>query len=115
MISKFKRGEIINVDLGQPPKEVKGHEQGMERPCIIIKPFNNLKLLLVVPCTSKKPKYPLFTIVSLSKETSDLSVDSYALCHQLRTISFDRVSSVRGRLSSKDFGKIHAVLIDILS
>lgn len=39
----FSQGEIINVDLGVPSKEVKGHEQALLRPCIIIKPFPQLE------------------------------------------------------------------------
>lgn len=30
MKQNFTEGEIINVNLGTPPKEIKGHEQGFE-------------------------------------------------------------------------------------
>ena len=75
--------ELIDVNLGQPPKEVKGHEQGFERPCIVIKAFSNLGLAIVIPVTSKQPKYSIFTIVKLLKGTGGLTSDSYALCHQI--------------------------------
>ena len=114
MKQNFNKGEIINVNLGNPPKEIKGHEQGFERPCVIIKSFNNLDLAVVVPLTSKEPKYGLFTIVKILKGTAGLITDSYALCHQIRTISFDRIVSKRARLDSKDILKIHSVLIDAL-
>ena len=45
MKQNYTKGEIINVNLGIPPKEIKGHEQGMERPCVVIKSFNNLDFL----------------------------------------------------------------------
>jgi mRNA interferase MazF len=114
MKKNFTKGEIINVNLGIPPKEIKGHEQGFERPCIIIKSFNNLDLAIVVPLTTKEAKYSLFTIVKILKGTAGLSADSYALCHQIRTISFDRIISKRAKLDTKDILKINAVLIDTL-
>jgi mRNA interferase MazF len=93
MKQNYTKGEIINVNLGIPPKEIKGHEQGMERPCVVIKSFNNLDLAVVVPLTTKEAKYSLFTI---------------------RTISFDRITSKRAKLDNKDILKIHSVLIDTL-
>jgi len=114
MKQSFTKGEIVNVNLGAPPKEVKGHEQGYERPCVVIKSFNNLGLAVVVPLTSKEAKYSLFTIVKILKGTAGLTLDSYVLCHQIRTVSFDRIVSKRARLENKDILKIHAVLIDTL-
>lgn len=108
------KGEIIDVNLGQPPKEVKGHEQGYDRPCVVIKAFNNLGLAIVIPVTSKQPKYSLFTIVKLQRGLGGLTSESYVLCHQIRTISFDRVIKKRARLEGKDILKIHSVLVDTL-
>lgn len=114
MRQNYTKGEIINVNLGIPPKEIKGHEQGMERPCVVIKSFNNLDLVVIVPLTTKEAKYSLFTIVKIPKGTAGLTADSYALCHQIRTISFDRITSKRAKLDKKDILKIHSVLIDTL-
>lgn len=113
-MNTFTKGDVIDVDLGNPPKEVKGHEQGKNRPCIVVKAFNNLELLIIVPLTSREPKYSLFTIVKLLKGSAGLTSDSYALCHQIRTISFDRMLSKRGRLETRDMLKIRAVLLDSL-
>jgi mRNA interferase MazF len=71
-------------------------------------------LAVVVPLTTKEAKYSLFTIVKILKGTAGLTADSFALCHQIRTISFDRIAGKRARLDSKDILKIHAVLIDTL-
>lgn len=114
MSYNFTKGDIINVNLGNPPKEIKGHEQGKERPCVIIRSFNNLELAIVVPLTTKEPKYSLFTFVKITKGSAGLTADSYALCHQIRTISFDRISGSRDKLDKKDVLKIHAVLVDML-
>lgn len=114
MKQNYSKGEVINVNLGTPPKEVKGHEQGMERPCVVIRAFNNLNLAIVIPLTTKEAKYSLFTIVKILKGSAGLTADSYALCHQIRTISFDRITSKRTKLDNKDILKIHSVLLDTL-
>ncbi|PIV62568.1 MAG: hypothetical protein COS14_01920 [Bacteroidetes bacterium CG02_land_8_20_14_3_00_31_25] len=36
------------------------------------------------------------------------------MCHQIRTISFDRVISKRGKLDNKDLLKVNTVLMDTL-
>jgi mRNA interferase MazF len=114
MRPNFQKGEIINVDLGNPPKEIKGHEQGFIRPCIVIKSFPQLELAIVTPCTSKEPKYNHYTIVKLAKGSGGLTTDSYALCHQIRTVSFDRIKSKLSKLDKKDILKIQTVLLDTL-
>ncbi|RLD62342.1 MAG: hypothetical protein DRJ05_00605 [Bacteroidetes bacterium] len=43
------------------PKEVKGHEQAYDRPCVVIKAFISLGLIVVVPCTTTFPKYSSYT------------------------------------------------------
>lgn len=110
----FNKGDIVNVDLGKPPKQIKGHEQGLKRPCIVIKEFATLGLLIIVPCTTTFPKYSLYTFVKLDKGVGGLSYESYALCHQIRTISLERVESKIGELAKTDILKIHSVLTDLL-
>lgn len=34
MSLRYKKDDIVDIDLGKPPKEVKGHEQGYDRPCV---------------------------------------------------------------------------------
>jgi mRNA interferase MazF len=114
MILNYQKGDVIEVNLGNPPKEIKGHEQGYKRPCIIMKSFNNLEIAIIVPCSTKEPKYSFYTIVKILKGVGGLTSESYALCHQIRTISFDRILSKRGRLPQNDILKISSVLIDTL-
>jgi len=111
----YQRGEIINVDLGKPPNEIKGHEQGFDRPCIVIRSFPQLKLAIVIPCTTTTPKQSYYTIVKILQGSGGLTSDSYALCHQVRTISYDRIISKRGTLLTTDYLKVKAVLDDTLS
>ena len=110
----YQKGDIVNINLGEPPKEIKGHEQAFERPCVVIKAFNSLNLVIIVPCSTKEPKHGSYTIVKLSKGCGGLASDSYALCHQIRTVSFDRIRNKRGRLENKEILKIHSVLLDTL-
>jgi mRNA interferase MazF len=112
--SNYTQGNIVSVNLGEPPQEVQGHEQAYERPCVIIKSFPTLQLAIVVPCTSKTPKYNLYTIVKLQKGAGGLSMDSYVLCHQIRTISFNRIFKVLGNVDTKDLLKLRSVLLDTL-
>jgi mRNA interferase MazF len=111
---QVKRGDVVDVNLGSPPEEIKGHEQGFIRPCVVMKALSPLKLAIVVPLTSKASKKPFYSVVALEKGFAGLKFDSFALCHQIRTISFDRIFNRRGQLSEKDFLKIQGVLADLL-
>jgi mRNA interferase MazF len=111
---EIKDGSIVNVQLGAPPKEVIGHEQGFTRPCIVLKHFSKLKLAVVIPCTSKTPPNAYYSIVQLKSGVGGLTIDSYALCHQIRTVSLDRITSIIGQLPPNEFFKIQSVQADIL-
>jgi mRNA interferase MazF len=110
----YPKGQIVDVDLGLPPGEVKGHEQGNLRPCVVVKSLGNLGLVIIVPCTSKEPKVPLYTVVRLNQGSAGLTTDSFALCHQIRTVSISRIVKERGRLDAKEILKIHSVIADTL-
>lgn len=110
----YSKREIVDIDLGNPPNEVKGHEQAKLRPCLIIKPLNALKLLIVLPITSNKPQYALHTIVKLGAGEAGLTKESWVLCHQIRTVSINRVKSKRGLVSGRSYNKTLMVLKDLL-
>ena len=114
MRQSYRNGELVNIDLGKPPGEIKGHEQAFQRPCAIIRSFSNLSLVIIIPLTTKQPQYGLYTIVKIPKGSGGLNEDSYALCHQIRTVSFDRILNKIGQLENKDFLKIKTVLLDTL-
>jgi mRNA interferase MazF len=102
-------GQILMVDLGSPGTgEVRGHEQGNPRPCVVINHVVNLELILIVPCTSREPKYLGRYCVPLPKGAGGLTSNSYALCHHLRSISSERVLSVLGQLQPQDLNRIKA-------
>src|SRR4051794_11614883 len=110
----FSPGDICLIDLGTPPTAIKGHEQALTRPCVILKDFAYLKLFIIIPITSQTPKFSHYTIVFLVKGIGGLTKDSYALCHQIRTVSSDRIIKKIGILPEREFKKIQAVLIDTL-
>jgi mRNA interferase MazF len=113
MKSSFAKGEIVFAQLGKPPEEIKGHEQAFERPCVIIKAINNLELAIIIPLTTK-PKSSIFTFVKLPEGSGSLQKESFALCHQIRTISIDRIQRKIGKLELHDVLKIDSVLRDML-
>lgn len=94
------RGEVYDVDLGQPI----GHEPAFTRPAVIVSAdlLNNGpgELVLVVPIGSKA--YGLRSHVELETGTSGLDHPSYARCDQLRTISTRRLLNRRGFTSPEE-------------
>ncbi|PBQ33903.1 growth inhibitor PemK [Sphingobacteriaceae bacterium] len=114
MRKDFLKGEIVNVDLGLPPTSIKGHEQAKLRPCVVIKSFSSMQLAVVLPVTGSSPPSHLYTYVLVPAGEAGLTKDSFVLCHQIRTVSFDRIQKSIGKLGTKDFLKIKAVLSDTL-
>lgn len=90
------RGEIYNVDLGQPM----GHEPAFRRPAVVVSVdiLNNGPggLVIVVPITTTG--YGLRSHVELEPGDSELDRTSYARCDQLRVVSVQRLSSRQGML-----------------
>ncbi|RLD62345.1 MAG: hypothetical protein DRJ05_00620 [Bacteroidetes bacterium] len=62
----------------------------------------------------RKPRTAHSPTVKLNKGQGGLTSDSFALCHQIRTISIDRVKRKRGQLGKCEILKIHSVLLDTL-
>lgn len=100
------------ADLGEI-ESVVGHEQAFHRPCIVVQSFNSLQLALVIPITSST-KLTHYSIIKIAKGEGGLTTESYALCHQMRTISLQRITSTRGTLPDRTFNKIRGVLRDIM-
>jgi len=114
--TKYQSGDIIQVNLGDisDPKQIKGHEQGKERPCIVIKSLPLMELVVIVPFTSKKPKRMHPYLVKIEKDGKALIYDSYALCQHIRTVSTKRITAKKGNISEADLLKIRFVLSDLL-
>lgn len=114
MSNIYQKGDVVWVELGKPPKEVKGHEQGYKRPCVVLSDFGPLKLALVAPCTSKMKKYLSPTCVFVSAGIGGLTEDSMIQLHQMRAVSHDRITGKIGVLPVTVMDKADTVLSDIL-
>ncbi len=114
MSNIYQKGEVVWVNLGEPPEQVIGHEQGYKRPCVVLSDFGSLKLALVAPCTSKMKIHLFPTSVLVSAGTGGLKEDSMILLHQIRTVSHDRIAGKIGVLPESIMGKVDTVLSDIL-
>ena len=100
-----KRGEIWWADL----EPVKGHEQGGRRPCLLVSvdEFNRLPhgLVWAVPVTSNVRFKHAFA-VAVPPPEGGLKVESLILCHQMRTLSVERLAKRAGVLPDELFVEV---------
>lgn len=108
------RADIIMIDLGKVPEQVKGHEQANIRPCLVVQTLDLAQLAVVIPFTSKHHPSLNYSTVRLHAGTGGLMADSYALCHQVRSVSYQRFGKTIGILPARDFNKVLTVLADYL-
>jgi mRNA interferase MazF len=89
-----RRGEVWWVDF----EPVIGHEQDRRRPALVVSvdEFNQLPhgLVWLVPITTRLQAHSF--AVEISPPEGGLERRSMALCHQLRTVSADRLERVLG-------------------
>lgn len=106
------RGEVYNVDLGQPM----GHEPVFRRPAVVVSVdiLNNGPggLVVVVPVTTVG--YGLRSHVELEPGDSGLDHTSYARCDQLRVVSVERLSSRHGMIGPERLRAIGQALRSVL-
>lgn len=110
----LKEGDIVLVNLGKVGKAIKGHEQANTRPCLVLKALNTLGMAVIIPFTTKRPGNPSIRYARVPKGNGGLAKDSFALCHQIRSISYKRVSKTLGTLPDHYFEKIKWALSDLL-
>lgn len=106
-------GEVWWVDL----EPVKGHEQGGRRPCLLVSvdEFNRIPhgLVWTVPITSNVRFKHAFAVAAQAGK-GGLKVDSMILCHQLRTISTERLARRAGLLPDVLFTEVKKRLALVL-
>lgn len=102
-------GTVVLVDLDKAPGPV-GREQQKYRPCLVMVHWPPLQLLIIVPISGGKPPVELYTTVPLRADRKVLIKDSFALCHQLRVVSEERLRRTLGRLNALDLEKVRAVV-----
>jgi len=77
---------------------------------VVVVHWPQLQLLMAVPISGSEPKVELYTTVALKPGTNGLTKDSFALCHQLRSVSVERLGHTLGRLNALDLEKVRAVV-----
>lgn len=107
-----RTGEVWSAYLDP----VRGHEQGGNRPIVVVSAnwFNiatSSKLIVAVPLTSTDKPY--FTHIHVSREAG-LRVDSWAMCEQIRAVSFERFKKKHGDVPAETLEAIRAVVVRIL-
>ncbi len=108
---KPRYGDVWWADLDP----VRGHEQGRRRPCVVVSvnEFNQIRhgLVWIVPVTGS-PRAHSFTVEvppsAIPSGDTGLPKPSMALCHQLRTISVDRLLTRSGTVSEPTLTEIQA-------
>lgn len=98
-LMKMRRGEIYFADLNPTV----GSEIRKKRPVLIVSNNANNKAastITVVPITSNTKKVYPFEVLMEAKE-SGLSKCSKALCHQVRTISKERITEKRAGIANQ--------------
>ncbi len=112
----FSVGDIVHVNLDP----VVGHEEAKTRPCVIVaiptrhrNTSKDLGLAIIVPLTTKRRNW--WTVVPVEM-VRGLRSKSFALCHQIRTVSIQRISQKTPEpIVKKDLLKIRYTLYNILS
>lgn len=110
---QIDRQNVVWVDLGTIPDEVRGHEQANKRPCLILKTLDVSALAVVIPITTTD-RTNLWSVVKIPKGIANLTEDSYALCYQIRSVSYERIIDFMGVLPDEHFNKVLEVLTDFL-
>lgn len=104
-----RRGQVWLVDFDP----VEGHEQAGRRPALILSvdSFNESRaeLVTVLPITSK-PRLQLLTRVEVLPPEGGLTVPSYIIGEQTRTISTRRLARPLGMLSPATMAKVADVV-----
>lgn len=103
----MRRGDIYLCDFGNPI----GHEQGFQRPALIVSHDEMARygLPVVLPVTRTKRGYP--THVELD---GVLPVASYVQCEQIRTVSTERMIRPLASISDLTLMHIEQILRRIL-
>lgn len=102
-------GDVVDLDLGSP----RGREAGLRRPVVVITAREiideSANVVQVVPLTTTIRAFGSEVEIH-ADETNGLETDSAAQCQHIRSVSVDRVESVRGNVGSSTLAEIRDVL-----
>ena len=102
-------GDVVDLDIGSP----RGREAGLKRPVVVVTAQEILdesaNVVHVVPLTSTLRPFGSEVEIQ-SDENNGLGADSAAQCQHIRSVSVDRVESVRGNVGMAALSEIREVL-----
>ncbi|MGA7097064.1 MAG: type II toxin-antitoxin system PemK/MazF family toxin [Acidimicrobiia bacterium] len=106
-------GDVVDLDRGAS----KGREAGLKRPVVVVTAQEILdesaNVIQVVPLTSSFRGFGSEVEIR-SDESNGLESDSAAQCQHIRSVSVDRVESVRGNVCVVALSEVRQVLALIL-
>jgi len=106
-------GDVVDLDLGSP----KGRESDLRRPVVVITAQEILdesaNVVQVVPLTSTIRSFGSEVQIA-ADEHNGLGSDSVAQCQHIRSVSVERVESVRGNVGASTLSEIRAGLALVL-
>jgi len=104
------RGDVCQADLNP----TKGSEQSGIRPVVVVSRDainRSSSVVIVVPVTNRANKTRLYpSHVEIPKGEGGLSMDSVALCEQVRAISVTSLRAPQGHLQPATVTRINAAL-----
>lgn len=102
-------GDLVDLDLGSP----KGLEAGLRRPVVVVTAQEILdesaNAVQVVPLTSTIRSFGSEVEIA-ADESNGLETDSAAQCQHIRSVSVERVESVRGNVGAAVLSEVREVL-----
>lgn len=105
-----QRGDVFVANLNPP----QGSEQAGTRPVVIVSRDainKNSPVVVVVPFTDAENKTRIYpSQVPVQAGCGGLTIDSIAVCEQIRAISKNRLTTALGKLGRAEIAKIDAAL-----
>ena len=110
-MARILRGEIRWADL----KPVRGHEQAMLRPVLILSQdvFNERSGTVIAVALTSQPQRAGFPLTH-ELQSSKLQKQSWVKISQIRTLSVERIGAKLGRATAEDLVQIVEGLNEIL-
>ncbi|MDE2937688.1 MAG: type II toxin-antitoxin system PemK/MazF family toxin [Chloroflexota bacterium] len=108
------KGEIRWVAI-EPASQVVGHEQGNNRPALILSNnrFNDFTDLVVVALITSTPQVA-GNLYSLEIHSVNMPRPSWVLVSQMRTLSARRIGELIGTVDNEELNRVHTAILRLL-
>lgn len=108
-----RRGDVYGADLGEP----RGGEQAFPHPVLILQDdtlAGSWRTVVVIPFTSNLDLADWPTCVHIPAGAGGLTVESVAMCHQIRALARESITYHMGTLPDELVTEIENALIRTL-